>query len=43
VHSKILDQHVGPQVPQLLPSVPGQGCSKGLDDYVTDDASESSR
>jgi predicted DNA-binding protein with PD1-like motif len=35
MHSKILDQHVGPQRTHLIFFDPGEECIKGLNDYVT--------
>jgi predicted DNA-binding protein with PD1-like motif len=36
MHSKILDQHVGPQRTHLVFFDPGEECVKGLNDYVTE-------
>jgi predicted DNA-binding protein with PD1-like motif len=36
MHSKILDQHVGPQRTHLVFFDPGEECVKGLHDYVTE-------
>ena len=35
MHSRILDQHVGPQRTHLVFFDPGEECIKGLNDYVT--------
>lgn len=36
MHSKVLDQHVGPARTHLVFFDPGEECIKGLTDYVTD-------
>ena len=36
MHSRILDQHVGPQRTHLVFFDPGEECIKGLNDYVTE-------